>query len=88
FIDAGTIVPGFSLASDGVEFFCHSPFIKHCDEGDIIRNRASLVFNVRFLADGAYYDYLEVGDATWEEMEDIVRTTRYHKNDDRLAWDL
>ena len=60
FIDAGTIVPGFSLASDGVEFFCHSPFIKHCDEGDIIRNRASLVFNVRFLADGAYYDYLEV----------------------------
>lgn len=46
------------------------------------------MFNVRFLADGAYYDYLEVGDATWEEMEDIVRTTRYHKNDDRLAWDL
>lgn len=88
FIDAGTIVPGFSLAADGVEFFCHSPFIKHCDEGDIIRNQASLVFNVRFRADGAHYDYLEVGDATWEEIEDIVKTTRYHKNDDRLAWDL
>lgn len=24
FIDAGTIVPGFSLATDGAEFFCHS----------------------------------------------------------------
>jgi hypothetical protein len=88
FVDAGTIVPGFSLATDGVEFFCHSPFIKHCDDGDIIRNRASLIFNVRIRADGADYDYLEVGDATWEELEDMLSTTKYHKNDDRLAWDL
>ncbi|KAA8686800.1 hypothetical protein [Pseudomonas caricapapayae] len=88
FIDAGTLVPGFTLAEDGVEFFCHSPFIKHCEEGDIIRNRASLIFNVRFQADGMHYDYLEVGDATWEDIEDVVATTRYHKNDDRLAWDL
>ena len=44
-----------------------------------IRNRASLVFNVRFLADGAYYDYLEVGDATWEEME-----ARYEANFGKL----
>ena len=88
FIDAGTIVPGFSLPTDGVEFFCHSPFIKHCDDGDIIRNQASLIFNVRLRVGGADYDYLEVGDATWAEIEDMVRTTRYHKNDDRLAWDL
>lgn len=88
FVDAGTIVPGFSLDRDAVEFFCHSPFIKHCDEGDIIRNSAALVFNVRFRAGGAHYDYLEIGDATWEDLEDIVNTTRYHKNDDRLAWDL
>lgn len=88
FIDAGTTVPGFVPSKDGVEFFCHSPFIKHCDDGDIIRNRASLVFNVRFLADSAYYDYLHVGDATWEELEDIVRITKYHKNEGRLAWDL
>jgi hypothetical protein len=88
FVDAGTIVPGFSLDADNVEFFCHSPFIKHCDEGDIIRNEASLVFNVRFRAEGAHYDYLEIGDATWDSLEDIINTTRYHKNDDRLAWDL
>ena len=88
FIDAGTIVPGFTLANDGVEFFCHSPFIKHCDDGDIIRNSAALVFNVRFNADGATYDYLEIGDAEHGDLEDIVSTTRYHKNDDRLAWDL
>lgn len=88
FVDAGTIVPGFTLANDGVEFFCHSPFIKHCDEGDIIRNTAALVFNVRFNADGLIYDYLEVGDAEYCDLEDIVSITRYHKNDDRLAWDL
>lgn len=88
FIDAGTIVPGFSLDRDGVEFFCHSPFIKHCDEGDIIRNSAALVFNVRFRAGGANCDYLAIGDATWEDLEDIINTTRYHKNDDRLFWDL
>lgn len=88
FVDAGTVVPGFSLAKDGVEFFCHSPFIKHCDEGDIIRNRAALVFNVRFRADGNHYDYLEVGDATWEELEDIVRISRDHGNGDRLGWDI
>lgn len=88
FIDAGTIVPGFTLTKDGVEFFCHSPFIKHCDDGDIIRNSAALVFNVRFNADGSTYDYLEVGDAEYGDLEDIVSTTRYHKNEDRLAWDL
>lgn len=88
FIDAGTIVPGFSLDRDGVEFFCHSPFIKHCDEGDIIRNSAALVFNVRFRAGGAHCDYLAIGDATWEDLEDIINITRYHKNDDRLSWDL
>jgi len=88
FIDAGTIVPGFTLGADQVEFFCHSPFIKHCDEGDMIRNEASLVFNVRFQADGKYFDYLEVGDATWESLGDIVSATKYHGNDDRLAWDL
>jgi hypothetical protein len=76
------------LERDGVEFFCHSPFIKHCDEGDIIRNSAALVFNVRFEADGVNYDYLHVGDAEWQDLEEIVNTTRYHNNDDRLEWDL
>lgn len=46
--DAGKVVPGFTLADDGVEFFCHSPFIKHCDGEDVIRNDSALIFNVRF----------------------------------------
>lgn len=88
FIDAGRLVPGFSLAEDGAEVFCHSPFIKHCDEGDVIRNTAALVFNVRLRADGLDFDYLEVGDAKWDDLEDIVRTTKAHNNENRLAWDI
>lgn len=88
FIDAGTITPSFSLGQDGIEFFCHSPFIKHCDEGDIIRNSASLIFNIRFDADGNRYDYLAIGDAEWCDLEEIVSITRYHDNSDRLVWDL
>lgn len=88
FVDAGTLVPGFSLQRDGVEFFCHSPFIKHCEDGDIVRNSAALIFNVRFDADGEGYDFLQVGDAEYCDLEDIVQTTRYHRNEDRLAWDL
>jgi hypothetical protein len=88
FVDAGKLVPGFTLATDGVEFFCHSPFIKHCDGGDIIRNMAALVFNVRLFAGGELFDYLEIGDADWDALEDIVLATRAHKNEDRLNWDL
>ena len=88
FIDAGTLVPGFSLTTDGAEFFCHSPFIKHYQNGDFIRNSAALVFNIRLQAGANTFDYLEVGDAHWEDLEDIVSITKYHKNDDRLAWDL
>ena len=88
FIDAGTLVPGFSLAADGAEFFCHSPFIKHCEDGDIIRNTAALVFNVRLMAGTSTFDYLEVGDAHWGDLEEIVSITKFHKNEDRLAWDL
>jgi hypothetical protein len=88
FVDAGRLVPGFSLEVDEIEFFCHSPFIKHCDDGDIIRNSAALVFNVRFEVDGENYDYLEVGDAEYSDLEEIVEITRYHGNEDRLEWDL
>lgn len=88
FVDAGTLVDGFDLATDGAEFFCHSPFIKHCDEGDDLRNEAALIFNVRLRADGADYDFLQIGDSTWEVLEDIVAITKAHKNEDRLRWNL
>lgn len=86
--DAGQIVPGFTLDNDGVEYFCHSPFIKHVDDSEELRNEASLIFNVRFKAGNNTFDYLSVGDSRWDVIEDIVQTTKNHKNNDRLEWDV
>jgi hypothetical protein len=86
--DAGEIVPGFTLAKDGVEFFCQSPFIKHVDDNEDLRNGAALVFNVRLQAGSNTFDYFAVGDSEWEVLEEIIETTKYHENDDRLAWDI
>lgn len=87
-IDAGKLVPSFSLQQDQVEFFVHSPFIKHTDEGDELRNNCSLIFQVRFEVEGTRTDYWAVGDAGYETFEDIVDATKWHKNDDRLNWHL
>lgn len=86
--DAGQVVPGFSLANDEVEFFCHSPFIKHVAGGDVLRNEAALIFQVRFEIGGTRFDYLAVGDSTHEVLADIVAISKYHKNDHRLDWNL
>jgi hypothetical protein len=86
--DAGQVVPGLTLDKDGVEFFCHSPFIKHVDDNDDLRNEAALVFNVRFKAGNNTFDYLASGDSQWEVLEEIIEATKYHKNIDRLAWDI
>ena len=86
--DAGQIVPGFTLDEDGVEFFCHSPFIKHVDDSEELRNEAALIFNVRFKAGDNTFDYLAIGDSKWDILEDIVQKTKNHKNGDRLKWDL
>jgi hypothetical protein len=89
FVDAGTLVGGFHVDVDGIEFFCHSPFIKHCDDSvDVIRNDAALIFNVRMRAGGTDYDFLQIGDSPWEVLEDVVKITRAHGNDDRLRWNL
>lgn len=86
--DAGQLVPGLALAADGVEFFTHSPFVKHCDEGDIQRNKASLIFQVRFNVAGTVTNYLAVGDSECEVLDDIVDITEFHQRMDRLDWDL
>lgn len=88
FVDAGTIVNTFSLMNDGVEFFVHSPFVAHCEDGDFERNIASLIFNVRFVVGTYQCDYLAVGDTEYETLGQIVEITEAHNNSDRLKWDL
>jgi len=88
-VDAGQLVPGFTLAADEVEFFVHSPFVKHMEGGvDVLRNDCSLIFQVRFEMKGTRTDYFAVGDADYDVFEDVVSITKYHKHDDRLDWHL
>jgi hypothetical protein len=88
-IDAGRVVPGFALGSDGIEFFVHSPFAEHCDDGTLIdRNDASLVFQVRLAEQGPQTNLILGADTTHENWADIVNITRYHKREDRLRWNI
>jgi hypothetical protein len=89
FVDAGTLVGGFSLATDGVEFFAHSPHAKRSnDRGIEDRNGDSMVFQARFQEGGYNTDVLFSGDVTYSELAEIVDITRFHGNDDRLHWNV
>ena len=63
-------------------------FIKHCEGGDIERNAAALIFQIRFKCYQQVINYLAIGDSTAEVLEDIVDVTKYHGREDRLDWNL
>lgn len=86
--DAGQLVPGFTLASDGVEFFVHSPFSKNADGTSSLRNDGALILHATFEVEGRQTSFLIIGDTKHEILEEIVDITRHHNNDDRLIWDL
>lgn len=89
FVDAGTIVSTFSLDNDGIEFFCHSPFMKHIEGGGKeIRNQSAIIFNIRIKSGAELYDFFAIGDSEWKVLEEIVAITKNKSNNDRLEWDL
>lgn len=84
--DAGSLVPGFSLVEDGVEFFVHSPFAYRIDDGLEDRNRCSFMCQARFSVSSRITDVLLLDDADYEALRDIVKTTQRHQNHERLGW--
>jgi beta-lactamase superfamily II metal-dependent hydrolase len=87
--DAGTCVPGWTKEKQGVEFFVHSPFATHQDSGKFEdRNSNSLVFQAVFLVDDTETKALLMADTEYECMQEIVKTTKGHKREERLEWDL
>lgn len=87
-IDAGSIVPGFSLADDQVEFFVHSPFAKRVDDKIVDRNNSSLVLNILFTYSGEETRFMLIGDIDYDVLVDIVEVTKQHSREDRLKWDI
>lgn len=86
---AGSTIPGFTTQNDGVEFFVHSPFSKHTDQGeDIDRNECSLVVQATFKAGDESTRLLLTADTTYDIWADIVNITKANGNDERLVWDV
>lgn len=86
--DAGNLCPEFNLAADGVEFFAHSPFAEHCDGKLIVRNQSALFMQATFSVAGRETKLILSADVDHATIDDIVRVTRFHKNDARLEWDI
>lgn len=88
--DAGQLVPGFSLNGAGrAEFFVHSPFGWRQDGAEIVdRNQDSVVFHVTFLEDNRRTCALFMSDIDSESIDQIVQTSKRHRNEGRLIWDV
>lgn len=89
FVDAGQVVPGYTLTADHVEFFVHSPHAKRSDDRGVEdRNGDSMVFQARFEEEKNYTDVLFAADVNHEVLAEIVDITRFHKRDERLHWNV
>jgi beta-lactamase superfamily II metal-dependent hydrolase len=87
--DAGKVVPSRDMWAREVEFFAHSPFaLQQDDGGHVDRNRDSLVFQATFAFGARDVRLFLSADSTHEALANIVRLTEYHKNHERLIWDI
>lgn len=88
--DAGQYVPGFSeTGPERVAFFIHSPFGWRLNDREVVeRNADSVVFQATFREGSRRTSALFMSDIDHETISQIVSTTRKHKNDDRLLWDI
>lgn len=89
-VDAGRTVPGFEKTGpERVEFFVHCPFGWRQDENTVIeRNEHSIVLHATFVAGSHESRLFLASDVNHNILSEIVQVTRYHKNEDRLRWDI
>lgn len=86
---AGTCVPGFSLARDGLEVFVHAPFAEAAESSrEIERNSTSIVLHLTF-DDGDRPTRVFLGaDIECEDLAKIVFNSERSGNHDRLLHDI
>ena len=89
-VDAGNTVPGFTLyGPEKAEFFVHCPFAWRTDDREIEdRNQDSIVFQVAFRENNNDTYALFGSDVESETLSEIVTTTKKHKRENRLLWDV
>jgi hypothetical protein len=89
FVDAGHIVPRFNLATQGVEFFAHSPFASRLDDGSLMdRNTDGIFVQATFRVNGVDTKLMLGADADYEVLTAIVDITKFHGRTERLEWDV
>jgi hypothetical protein len=89
FVDAGTVVPRFSRAVHGVEFFAHSPFASRLNDGSLMdRNTDGIFVQATFEVNGVPTKLMLGADADYEVLTEIVNITEYHGRTERLEWDI
>lgn len=89
FVDAGQLVPGYDLATKGVEFFVHSPFASRLEDGTLMdRNTDGIFMQATFSQNGVKTRLMLGADADYEVLSAIVDITEYHKRTERLEWDV
>lgn len=89
--DAGTLIPGFDLATDGVEFFVHSPFASRTAGGGLAamdRNSDALTFQATFMEGTRKTRMHFFSDIDWPVIKSIVEVTEYYGRTERLEWDI
>ena len=87
-VDAGTLVPGWKKETDGIEFFAHAPFMGHVDDTTIIdRNDSGILVQIAF-SNKVATKFILGADGLAETWSDIVKITKFHKNESRLEWDI
>lgn len=87
--DAGQLIPEFSLEKDGIEFFVHSPFASRLEDGTPIdRNADALAVQAKFQVGTTETKLFLSADLDHEAFTSIVEITKYHKNEERLEWDI
>lgn len=83
--DAGKVVPGLTLGTDGVEFFVHSPFAKRQNEKTVVdRNVDSLVLHGTFEIESVQTKVFFGSDIDHDVLADIVDVTEKKKRGTRL----
>lgn len=86
--DAGRLVPGWTKENNGIEFFVHSPFAERVADGLLDRNDNCLVMQATIREGGHDTRFLITADSTVDNWQRMVRITKKHKNEEKLAWDI
>ncbi len=86
--DAGRLVPGWSKETHGIEFFVHSPFAERTIDGLLDRNENCLVMQATIRESTVDTRFLITADSVSSIWQKMVKITKSHGNDERLAWDL